>query len=264
LREGERKAGKRRRRKKGNPPEMDKIILDRAVELHQEIVIEGPLLEALRFQGGRLGRIVTLTDAEGRDFRGRVTRLSDEEASILIFGAFPSSTESSLEIVLLQALPERERMELIIQKTTELGVSAILPFKSTRSISLEEREAKQKKSHRWQEIAVKAVQQSRRAKVPLVEAYRSFEEALNACSGEGLKILLWEKKGERLKDVFTPHLPKKVYAMVGPEGGFTEEEVRQARDAGFIPVKLGQRILRTETAAITLVGILQYELGDLS
>jgi 16S rRNA (uracil1498-N3)-methyltransferase len=72
-------------------------------------------------------------------------------------------------------------MELIIQKATELGVSAIIPFKSEKSISLEEREAKQKKAHRWQEIALKAVQQSRRAKVPKIERYGSFEEALQYC-----------------------------------------------------------------------------------
>jgi 16S rRNA (uracil1498-N3)-methyltransferase len=117
------------------------------------------------------------------------------------------------------------------------------------------------------------VQQTRRARVPLVEACRSWREALETCE-DGLKIMLWEKQGEKLKNVlkeyFACHssLPScekgvVIYAMVGPEGGFTEEEVKQARERGFIPVKLGQRILRTETASITLVGILQYELGDI-
>jgi 16S rRNA (uracil1498-N3)-methyltransferase len=155
-------------------------------------------------------------------------------------------------------------MELIIQKATELGVSTILPFKSERSVSLEERDAKQRKSHRWQEVAVKAVQQSRRAKVPRIESYRSFQETLEVCRAEGLKILLCEKEGESLKMILRQYLPRKIYAMVGPEGGFTEEEVKLAKAGGFIPIKLGQRILRTETAAITLIGILQYELGDLS
>jgi 16S rRNA (uracil1498-N3)-methyltransferase len=263
-REGEKKAENRRRKRKGNPPEMDRLILDRVVEINQVVMIEGPLLEALRFQGGREGSLITLTDAGGNDFRGRVLDLSGGKASVLIFDHFLSPTESAVEIILLQALPERERMELIIQKATELGVSTIIPFKSSRSISLEEREAKQKKAHRWQEIAVKAVQQSRRAKVPRVETYRSFAEALDACDREGLKILLWEKGGEHLRQVLNQYHPKKIYAMVGPEGGFTEEEAAQAREAGFIAIKLGQRILRTETAAITLVGILQYELGDLS
>ena len=243
---------------------MDRIILDRVVEINQEVMIEGPLLEALRFQGGRVGRLVTLTDAGGKDFRGRVLHLSATKGEILIVDRFRLPTESPVDIVLLQALPEKERMEWIIQKTTELGISTIIPFKSARSISLEEREAKQKKAHRWQEIAVKAVQQSRRARVPHVGTYRTFNKTLMGCGGEGLKILLWEKTGEPLKQVLKQHPAKKIYVMVGPEGGFTEEEATQAMDAGFIPVKLAQRILRTETAAITLVAILQYEVGDLS
>ena len=242
---------------------MDRIILNRKVELEKEVLMKGPLLEALCFQGGRVGSLITLTDSEGNDFRGRVLRLSETEASILIFDAFPSPTESSLEIILLQALPEKERMEVIIQKATELGVSAILPFQSERSISLKEREAKQKKAHRWQQIAVKAVQQSRRAKVPYVGECRPFQKVLVDCKEDGLKILLWEKEGHHLKRVVRQCPTQKIYVMIGPEGGFTEAEVTLAKEKGFIPVKLGQRILRTETAAITMVGILQYELGDL-
>jgi 16S rRNA (uracil1498-N3)-methyltransferase len=308
LREAERKEPKRKRKRRGKrTPAMDRIVLDQKGSVGKEVLIKGPPLEALRFQGVRAGSIVTLTDPEGNDFRGRVIHLLEEKASVLVFYAFPSPTESLLKIVLLQALPEKERMELIIQKATELGVSTIVPFKSERSISLGEREAKQKKAHRWQHIAIKAVEQSRRARVPLVETYRSITEALGFCEGAGLKILLWEKEGRNLRGILTQdicnvlrchpelgsgsHLKGKnealndrraesdlgleeragvkspyrgtIYAMVGPEGGFTEEEVRQAKETGFIPVKLGQRILRTETAAITLMGILQYELGDL-
>lgn len=242
---------------------MDRIVLSQVLNPEEEVTIEGPLMEALRFQRGRPGTLLTLTDALGRDFRGRVLRVSKEKASIWVFSPFPSPTESPLEIILLQALPEKERMELIIQKTTELGVSRIIPFKSSRSISLEEREAKQKKAHRWQEIALRATQQSRRALVPRVEAYRSFDEALASCSGEGLRILLWEKEGESLREVLDRPRFQRVFGMVGPEGGFTEEEVAAARQAGFVAVKLGQRVLRTETAAITLVALLQYAWGDL-
>jgi len=242
---------------------MDNIHLNRKVGLGQEIVIRGPLLEALLFQGGRPGSLHTVTDSEGDDYRARILRLSEKEASVLIFEKFSSSTESAVEIILLQALPEKERMELIIQKATELGVSAIFPFKSAKSISLEERESKQKKAHRWQEIAVKAVQQSRRAKVPRVDYLSSFKAAMECCKPDSLKIILWEKRGESLKELLKSSRPRKVCVLVGPEGGLTEEEVALAREHGFIPAKLGQRILRTETAAITLIGILQYELGDL-
>lgn len=247
---------------------LDRIILREKLEIGKEVILKGPPLEALRFQQARPGSLVTLTDSEGNDFRGRIVRLSEKEAWVLPFEVFQSPVESPLEVILLQALPEKERMELIIQKATELGVSGIIPFKSEKSISLEEREAKQKKAHRWQEIAIKAVQQSRRAKVPRIEAYCSFIEALEYCREDGLKILLWEKEGENLKEVLKRFSElgssfSKTYLMVGPEGGFAEREVEWARKHGFIPVKLGQRILRTETAAIILVGILQYELGDL-
>jgi 16S rRNA (uracil1498-N3)-methyltransferase len=243
---------------------MDRIVVDRKVDIGKEVLVKGPPLEALRFQGGRVGSLITLTDAEGNDFRGRVVRFSETEASVFIFDAFPSSTESPLEIILLQALPEKERMEMIIQKATELGVSAILPFESERSISLKEREGKQKKAHRWQCIAVKAVQQSRRAKVPYIGECRPFQEVLKDEHEDGLRILLWEKGGKNLKSVLRQHPIQKIYVMVGPEGGFTEGEVMLAKEKRFIPVKLGQRILRTETAAITSVSILQYELGDLA
>lgn len=245
---------------------MDRIVLNKKINIGKELQIKGPPLEALCFQGGRVGCLVTLTDSEGNDFRGRILRLSETEASLFIFDAFLSPTESTLEIILLQALPEKERMELIIQKVTELGVSAIIPFQSQRSISLKEREMKQKKAHRWQNIAVKAVQQSRRARVPWVGECRSFQEACEEDRGEGLKILLWEKKGESLRDVLKKYSLSnnpRIDVAVGPEGGFTPEEVNLAKAEGFIPVKLGQRILRTETAAITIVGILQYALGDL-
>jgi 16S rRNA (uracil1498-N3)-methyltransferase len=86
---------------------------------------------------------------------------------------------------------------------------------------------------------------------------------LEDCRGNGLKIVLWEKEGKNLKNILSRYLTKIIYVMVGPEGGLTEGEVELAKEEGFVPVKLGQRILRTETAAIVIVGILQYELGDL-
>jgi 16S rRNA (uracil1498-N3)-methyltransferase len=264
MKEGAKREKRRKRRKKGNPLAMDRIVLNQKINVGKIFQMKGPPLEALYFQEGRVGRLVTVTDSGGNNFRGRVLSLSEREASIFIFDTFPSPTESSLEIVLLQAIPEKERMELIIQKVTELGVSAILPFQSERSISLKEREFKQKKAHRWQHIAIKAVQQSRRARVPWVGECRSFREVLEDCRGEGLKILLWEKEGEKLKNVLRRNLTQKIYVMVGPEGGFTEDEVRSAHAEGFVIIKLGQRILRTETAAIAIVGMIQYELGDLS
>ena len=200
--------------------------------------------------------------------------------------SFHPPTESPLEIVLLQALPEKERMELIIQKATELGVSMIVPFQIGKiDLSQERERPSRRRPTGGNTLPSRPLQQSRRARVPLVEEVLFVQEALEFLRRRGFEDHPLGKRGRETQrcpetvpcksSLFNPLEPKggrggfeaspptRIYAMVGPEGGFTEEEVRQAKETGFIPVKLGQRILRTETAAITLVGILQYELGDL-
>jgi len=231
----------------------------------QRIRIAGKGLRALNFRQARPGGLVTLTVREGGEFRARVLSINSREAWVLPFESLVPPTELSTRITLLQALPDKERMELIIQKATELGVSSIVPFKSKRSISLQDREKKQPKAHRWQLVAIKATQQSRRGRVPLVEPYCDFSEALEYAEGNDLKIILWEKgRDHPLREVLKSRGNYgRVALVVGPEGGFDPEEVHRAQEKGFIPVTLGRRIVRTETAAIVLLGILQYELGDL-
>jgi 16S rRNA (uracil1498-N3)-methyltransferase len=231
----------------------------------QQIRITGEGLDGLTSRNARPGELVTLTGEGGKEFRGRVLSINRREAWVLVFESLVPPTETSTKIILLQALPDKERMELIIQKATELGVYSIVPFKSKRSISLEEREGKQPKAHRWQSIAIKAAQQSRRGMVPTVEPYCDMSGALGYAEESALKILLWEKGSENpLRDVLRSQGNcEKVVVMVGPEGGFDSREVRRVQERGFIPVTLGRRILRTETAAIVLVGIVQYELGNL-
>jgi 16S rRNA (uracil1498-N3)-methyltransferase len=173
--------------------------------------------------------------------------------------------ESPLDLLLLQSLPDKERMEWIIQKVTELGVSAIVPFYSKRSITLEEREKRQRKAHRWPIIARKAAQQCRRAVVPIIESYTDFPRALTYAKDYDLKILLWERERRSgLSKILSENiLPSRICVLVGPEGGFTKKEISVAQESGFIKAGLGPRILRTETAAITIIAIIQYQWGDL-
>jgi 16S rRNA (uracil1498-N3)-methyltransferase len=174
-------------------------------------------------------------------------------------------------------------MDYVIEKTSELGLDRILPFSSERTVVKLSKERFANKKQRWREIAHSAAKQSDR-KTPLeIGPPSSFEELVGKCRGENaLKVILWEEEGARdLKRVLraspplTPHLTlplegegkvgvKKFSGIVGPEGGFSQEEVRAAGEAGFVSVSLGQRVLRAETAAITLVAIVQYEWGDLS
>jgi 16S rRNA (uracil1498-N3)-methyltransferase len=187
-------------------------------------------------------------------------------AEVFIFDSFEASVEPALEIHLIQALPKKERLEWIIQKATELGIISIVPFLSDHSITLEERNTHQNKSHRWQAIATRAAQQCRRARVPLVYPIHSFNDALEHGRQSDLRLILWEKEcSQGMKSVLSEHTgaARKVAVMVGPEGGFSPDELSRAGQKGFVSVGLGERILRTETAAIAALAIIQYELGDL-
>lgn len=220
--------------------------------------LRGDAFRALMSWNPRMKEAVTVVSNDAL-FRARVESIEENCARIKVFEEM-GPVGNEVEITLLQALPEKERMELIIQKTTELGVSTIVPFKSEKSISIDERDSVQKKSHRWQDIALKAAKQSRRPDIPSVTPFCSFEDALRA--EVGLKIMLWEKSGlPSLKSVLRGYNGGGPVAVLsGPEGGFTDEEAGAAKGAGFVPVSLGNRILRAETSAIAAVGIIGYEM----
>jgi len=240
------------------------IVFPARLSMGQEIALEGNFFSPLSRRQPYQGEVITVTDAEGKAFRGRIVELADDHARVFIFEQMREPIEPPFDLVLFQALPEKERMELIIQKATELGASCIYPFKSKHSISLEEREAGQPKAHRWQQIALKAAKQSRRASMPLVAPYCSFAQALELAQPLELKVILWEKERTSLARLLrNMPAPKGIALMVGPEGGWTEEEVRQAWEAGFFSAGLGGRILRTETAAIAACAIIQYEWGGI-
>ncbi|MEW5803469.1 MAG: RsmE family RNA methyltransferase [bacterium] len=227
----------------------------------------GSLRQALQLWSPHRGEIITVKDAALQNFRVRIDELSVERARIHVVerGDMPQGMER--EIILHQALPEKERMEWIIQKTTELGVSAIIPFKSKKSTSLEEREKKQKKAHCWPKIALRAAKQCRRPDIPQIFPFCTFQESLHLARQSGVRILLWEKQGAgpALADFLSRMCGnQKISVMVGPEGGFSLDEVFLARQEGFEPIHLGPRILRTETASLALISIIQFVLGDLS
>ncbi|OGP17188.1 MAG: hypothetical protein A2054_00305 [Deltaproteobacteria bacterium GWA2_55_10] len=244
-------------------PGIGRIVVPEKLFLDKSFSLEGTELSALAHWEPRCGEAFTVADLDGALFRARLLSLSGQSAKLTAFEEI-GAPETGPDITLVQALPERERIELILQKATELGVTRILTFKSAKSISLEELDSRQQRSHNWGSIALKAAKQSRRPDIPEILPYSPFEAALQLTMNAGLKIMLWERPGiETLKGLLEKtQKPAGTAAMlVGPEAGFTDEEAKRAEGAGFIPVSLGQKILRTETAAIFGVGLLRYELG---
>ena len=157
-------------------------------------------------------------------------------------------------------------MDYLIQKTSELGVAHIHPFSSLRTITMIKKERLSNRMRHWREIAKSSAKQSGRAvpaqiDLPLTLGELSLKWKEKRC----IKAILWEGEGATdLKELLRSSSREgKFVGMVGPEGGFAEEEIELAANAGFIPVTLGNRILRSETAAMAMVAIVQYEWGDL-
>lgn len=235
----------------------------RHLRVGEETTLSRTEWRRLRSAQERVGEIVTLSGAEGKAFRGRVVELAADQVRLFVFEELGGPVESGLRVTLLQALPDKERMELIIQKATELGAAVIVPFHSRRSIRLAEREQKQKKAHRWPAIALAAARQCRREQVPVVAPVVELEGALGWARECETKVALWEKEKTRgLREVLQGPPPASAALLVGPEGGLEVEEIECLRQAGFQIASLGRRILRTETAAIAGLTILQYVWGD--
>jgi len=213
----------------------------------------------------RIGAIVTVRGPQGVEYRGRVTSMDGEIAVVRAFEELPHPAESPLSITLVQAIPKKEKMGFIVEKATELGVHRILPCLSTRSAAAGDGGG-QDKAHRWPDIARRAHEQCRRRLVPIVSPLSDFRQAIESFSGVAAqKLILYEKERVgRLKDIVAAAKPPdSVIVVCGPEGGFTDDEAAFAALTGFIPVSLGGRVLRCETAALAALSIVQYVWGDL-
>ena len=233
------------------------------IELGGEFWLEEKEARWLKGFEPRKGKILSICDERGRWFRARVLGKQGQRVRLLVFEELLGAVESGLFLVLVQAIPNKERMELIIEKAVELGVDMIQPVFTFRSYRL--CDLPQKKWHRWQERARRASEQSRRGVVPLVSEPLPLREAVGNFSELELKIVLWEKEKKLgLKELL--QAKKDIQSVVlinGPEGGLEEAEIQFLKRFGFVPVSLGARIFRTETSAIVSVGLIQFYLGDL-
>jgi 16S rRNA (uracil1498-N3)-methyltransferase len=210
------------------------------------------------------GDAAVLFDGEGKEYRASITRISPRQIILTLAPEGASlRAESSLRIVLGMALLKSSKFEWLLQKTTELGVSEVLPFSSSRVIPRREEEPSRKQLARWEKIVAEAAKQSGRSLLPRVHPPCPFEEVLETDRGEATKIFLWEKEETQTLGDALPEATSKIFLLVGPEGGFSDPEALRAQEAGFQPVRLGPRILRAETAAIAGVTLLQFILGDL-
>lgn len=217
----------------------------------------------LQAWAARPGEVLTALDPQQGCWRVRLTAVGEEPRGVP-FQLLAGSAESRVAIEVYQAVPEKERFELVLQKLTELGVTRIVPVETAHSVTVAERDAGQAKSHRWPDVILRAARQCRRAMLPELLPVHTFAEALSLAAEAELALMLYEGEGGwSLGEALGKLRPQRVALLVGPEGGFADHEVDAARALGIVPVSLGPRILRTETAAIAGAALLQGLLGDL-
>jgi 16S rRNA (uracil1498-N3)-methyltransferase len=223
-----------------------------------------PAAHLARVLRARSGDELTLFNGDGREFAGAVEAVRGSRVSASVGAALCAERESPLALTLLQCLPRGDRMDLIVQKSTELGVSRIQPVLSRRSVvRLDAKQAGSKTQH-WRAIAISACEQCGRNRLPVIDPPLELIDHLSAAEGSraaapGLRLVLEPGMSEAL-----PHDPGGgIELAIGPEGGFAAEELEAMRLAGFQRVALGPRILRSETAAIAAIAWLQTRYGDM-
>jgi 16S rRNA (uracil1498-N3)-methyltransferase len=210
------------------------------------------------------GDEVLLFDGLSKEYEGTIVEEDPVSILVRIDHLRVCQTESPLHLTLAQSLLKGEKMDYLVQKATELGVRRIAPFFSSRSVPVLEESKSLGRHRRWEKIAIEASKQCGRGTVPEIETIRSYSELLEKVPPGSVRLLLWEREGDRLKKVLGTTTERiEVFFIVGPEGGLSLDEVDQARGLGFIPVNLGRRILRAETAGISFLSMLQYEWGDM-
>lgn len=219
------------------------------------------LREVLRLKNGD---DVYVFDGEGKEFHCRIEESSRDSAYLKVIEEIgPAHPESPLKLSLAVALLKGEKFDLVVQKATELGVSEIIPI-VTKLADIRIRDASDadKRVARWQRIALEAAKQCGRAVVPAIKTPASFATFIRDATAD-VRILFSERDGGPFSEAM-PAAITAVTALIGSEGGWTEEELATARDSGWQIVTLGGRTLRAETAAITVTALLQHITGDLN
>jgi 16S rRNA (uracil1498-N3)-methyltransferase len=212
------------------------------------------------------GTVITILDGTPLERSVRLSRIEKDQVEGEIISEHLTSGEPRNHLTLYIALTQRAKFEWILQKGTELGVTTFIPVVTGRSL-VRETAGDARKVERWENILREAAEQCARGRIPEVLPVVSFEQALkDAKKGNELCLFAWEKEASgNLKESLSRldrSQPVALAALIGPEGGFTESEVHRAIDLGWIPISLGRRILRMETAAICIATLILYELEE--
>lgn len=207
----------------------------------------------------RTGENLVVCDGRGTDYIGELVEVTKTQSQVRILEKQPNTQEPPVPVTLYQGMPKGQKMDLIVQKSVELGAAAVIPVYTSRSVPKES--DKGKKLDRWNKIALEAAKQSGRGKVPTVEKALEWEKLLLAVEKHDLVMVAYEERQDSsLKKILQKEvLPESAAIIIGPEGGFDVEEITALEERGVQVIGLGSRILRTETAGLAMLSMMLYE-----
>ena len=209
----------------------------------------------------KMGDALILFNGEGNEYTATLTAIENKHAIVNVMSEQPGQTESPLQLELGQGISRGERMDYTIQKSVELGVSKIVPLFTERcGVTLTDKRLENRLRH-WRNVIISACEQSGRCIIPELATAQPLNTWLTQ-KRNGLKLVCDPNAEKGLSDL--PKTEKQVTVLIGPEGGLTDEEMQQEKNADFIGFSLGPRILRTETAAVAAVSLLQSHFGDMA
>lgn len=217
----------------------------------------GHMLRTLRL---RAGDSFFSFDEEGNRYRMRILEATSRSLRAEVLESSPPEPPPEVAVTLMIGLPKADKMDFILEKATELGCSRLVPFRSSRTIPRLDAQDAQRRLLRWERVAFAAAKQCGSGRVPEISPLLSYADALRTGASSEGKVIFYEGEGRfGLKKVLGGlDRVKSVALLVGPEGGFSEDEVREAEKAGFLRAGLGTRILRVETAALAALGMTMY------
>ncbi|MDC0976775.1 16S rRNA (uracil(1498)-N(3))-methyltransferase [bacterium] len=232
------------------------------LDLNQIIILdEFSSHHALRVMRVKVDDFLILFNGDGFEYRGRVSDINKKTINIEILSKEKNNNESPININLFQSISSNEKMDMVIQKATELGVSSIQPIFSSRSTVKLSLDRIKKRLIHWRQVSISACGQSGRSKIPTIKSPIGFDRFVEGISTNSLNLLLHPDNSKE-----SSNLPNKysgdINIFIGPEGGFSQDEVLLLKKQNCINIQLGSRILRTETAPLAIIAILQYKYGD--
>ncbi len=208
---------------------------------------------------------IVLCDGEGTDYHTAIESIDKHFVRTVILNKEASKGEADIDVVLYQGIPKSTKMDLIIQKCTEMGIKRVVPVSTVRTIvKLGSEKDEKKKVERWTKIAEEAAKQSGRGIIPAIEMPMTLPEALKDAARLDVVIVPYELEGSlSIKEVLRKDKGSSIGFFIGPEGGFEVSEIEKAKAAGAVPVTLGRRILRTETAGVAVLTSIMYEYNQM-